>query len=90
MMPHLDFILTDLTGIQSPQLVDDSPVTGKKIVLWDYQGSQRGIPEHQTYYRMNFWHTNEWGVETNANAIEKPLHPFELEVNWMSYDAFNE
>ena len=23
------------------------PVTGKKIVLWDYQGSQRGIPGHQ-------------------------------------------
>ena len=22
------------------------PVTGKKIVLWDYQGSQRGIPQH--------------------------------------------
>ncbi|MDQ6901419.1 MAG: glycoside hydrolase family 16 protein, partial [Bacteroidota bacterium] len=65
------------------------PVNGKKIVLWDYQGSQRGIPQHQTYYRMNFWHTNEWGVETNPNAIEKPLHPYELEVDWMSYEPFN-
>lgn len=61
------------------------PVTGKKIILWDYKGSLRGIPQHPSYYRMNFWHTNEWGVETNFNALERPLHPFELEVDWMSY-----
>ena len=66
------------------------PVTGKKIVLWDYQGSQTGIPQHQTYYRMNFWHTNEWSVETNANAIERPLQPYELEVDWMSYEPFKQ
>jgi len=66
------------------------PATGKKIVLWDYKGSQRGIPQHQSYYRMNFWHTNEWGVETNLNAFEKPLHPYELEVDWMSYSPFNQ
>ena len=64
------------------------PVTGKKIVLWDYQGSQRGIPQHPTYYRINFWHTNEWGVETNLNAIEKPWKRYELEVDWMSYDRW--
>lgn len=62
------------------------PKTGEKIVLWDYQGSQTGIPQHHTRYRMNFWHTNEWAVETNSNAIEKPLHPYELEVDWMRYD----
>ena len=62
------------------------PVTGKKIVLWDYQGSQVGIPQHQTYYRMNFWHTNNWSVETNASAIEKPLQPYELQVDWMKYE----
>jgi beta-glucanase (GH16 family) len=62
------------------------PNNGKKIVLWDYQGSQTGIPENASKYRMNFWHTNAWAVETNANAIEKPLHPYELEVDWMSYD----
>lgn len=66
-----------------------NPVTNKKIVLWNYQGSQRGIPQHQSYYRMNFWHTNEWTTETNAKAIEKPLHPYELEVDWMSYKPFN-
>lgn len=62
------------------------PDTGKKIVLWDYQGSLVGIPQHHTYYRMNFWHTNAWAVETNPNALEKPQQPYELEVDWMSYD----
>ena len=65
------------------------PVTGKKIILWDYQGSQRGIPQPPSYYRMNFWHTSDWAVETNPNSIEKPLHPYELEVDWMKYDPFN-
>ena len=63
------------------------PVTGKRIVLWDYKGSQRGIPQHPSYYRMNFWHTNDWAVETNPASIEKPLHPYELEVDWMKYEA---
>jgi hypothetical protein len=62
------------------------PNTGEKFVLWDYQGSQTGIPQNHTHYRMNFWHTNNWSVETNPNSIEKPLHPYELEVDWMSYD----
>jgi len=63
------------------------PVTGKKIILWDYRGSERGIPQHASYYRMNFWHTNDWAVETNPASIEKPLHPYELEVDWMKYEA---
>lgn len=62
------------------------PATGQKIVLWDYQGSRIGIPQNPTRYRMNFWHTNEWSVETNTKSIEKPQHPYELEVDWMSYD----
>lgn len=64
------------------------PSSGEKIVLWDYQGSTRGIPQHPTLYRMNFWHTNAWPVETNAHAIEKPLQPYELEVDWMGYEPF--
>lgn len=62
------------------------PVTTDTIVLWDYKGSLEGIPLNKTRYRMNFWHTNNWPVETNPNSIEKPLHPYELEVDWMSYD----
>jgi hypothetical protein len=66
------------------------PKTGKKIVLWDYQGSQIGIPQNKTKYRMNFWHTNNWAVETNRSSIEKPTHPYELEVDWMSYDPMKD
>ena len=63
------------------------PVTGKKIVLWDYQGSPLGIPQNQTKYRVNFWHTNNWPVETNPKSIEKPLHPYRLEIDWMKYEV---
>ena len=66
------------------------PKTGNKIVLWDYRGSERGVPQHQSYYRMNFWHTNDWAVETNPAAIEKPQYPYELQVDWMGYDPLNQ
>lgn len=61
------------------------PVTADTVVLWDYSGSQEGIPQNRTHYRMNFWHTDSWPVETNPNSIEKPLYPYETEIDWMSY-----
>ena len=61
------------------------PKNGRKIVLSDYKGSSKGIPLHRSKYRMNFWHTNNWAVETNPKALEKPNYNFELEVDWMSY-----
>jgi hypothetical protein len=63
------------------------PDTKEKIILWDYKGSTVGIPQNPSHYRMNFWHADKWAVETNPNSIEKPLQPYELEVDWMSYDA---
>lgn len=64
------------------------PETADTVVLWDYKGSLEGIPQNHTRYRMNFWYTNSWPVETNPNSIERPLHPYELEVDWMSYHPF--
>lgn len=61
------------------------PETSDTLVLWDYQGSRLGIPQHASKYRMNFWHTNNWSVEGNPKSIEKPEFPFELEVDWMEY-----
>lgn len=69
------------------------PETEEKIVLWDYQGSTpdfSGIPDNRTYYRLNFWHTDNWPVETNPDSIEKPAYPYEVEVDWMSYTPFKE
>lgn len=69
------------------------PTTDEKIILWDYSGSTpdfTGIPTNPTFYRFNFWHTNNWPVETRSNSIEKPLYPYELEIDWMSYTPFKD
>ncbi len=65
------------------------PQSRDTVVLWDYRGSARGIPRHPSRYRMNFWHTDAWSVETNPRSLERPLHPYELEVDWMSYAPFD-
>ncbi|HAM10562.1 MAG: beta-glucanase/beta-glucan synthetase [Bacteroidetes bacterium GWE2_41_25] len=64
------------------------PRTADTVILWDYQGSQLGIPQNHTKYRLNFWHTNNWPVQTNPNSIEKPLDKYELEIDWMSYEPY--
>ncbi|MDO8966154.1 glycoside hydrolase family 16 protein [Algoriphagus sp.] len=63
------------------------PTTADTVVLWDYKG-ERGIPQHPSKYRMNFWHTNNWSVETNPKSLEKPKNRFELEVDWMGYRPY--
>ena len=62
------------------------PTTNEKVIKWDYQGSQVGIPQNASRYRMNFWHTQDWAVETNPNSKERPLDRYELEVDWMSWE----
>jgi beta-glucanase (GH16 family) len=63
------------------------PTTADTVVLWDYKG-ERGIPQHPSKYRMNFWHTDNWSVETNPKSLEKPNRRFELEVDWMGYRPY--
>ena len=68
------------------------PETQERIVLWDYQGSTpnfSGIPDNKTRYLLNFWHTNNWPVHTNQKSIEKPKYPYEVEIDWMSYEPFD-
>ena len=73
------------------------PDTNEKIILFDYQGKElfpgqpapAGIPAVQSRYRLNFWHTNNWPVETNPDSIEKPFYPYELEIDWMAYKPFD-
>lgn len=70
-----------------------NPDTNEKIILWDYQGTEvfpgvpanTGVPVSPTTYLLNFWHTNNWPVDTNPNSIEKPAYPYTLEVDWMKY-----
>jgi len=63
------------------------PVTSDTVVLWDYSGSQRGIPQNASKYRFNFWHTQDWSVVTNPNSLERPIKPYEVEVDWIRYEA---
>lgn len=74
------------------------PVTNEKIILWDYVGKEvfpgqparTGVPVSPTHYLLNFWHTNNWPVETNPASTEKPKYPYALEVDWMSYRPYDE
>jgi hypothetical protein len=55
------------------------------VVLWDYKGSSLGIPQNRSRYRMNFWYTDKWAVETNPKSTERPKHRYRTEIDWMSY-----
>ena len=39
---------------------------------------------------MNFWHTNDWSVDTNPQSKEAPKYPYCLEVDWMKYEPYDE
>ena len=64
------------------------PETGTKVTLWDYRGPVARIPQRPAAYMINFWHTDNWPVVTNANSIEQPDHAFALEVDWASHVPF--
>ena len=71
----------------------EHPETGEKIILWDYKGTTpnfSGIPQPPTTYLMNFWHTNDWSVDTNPRSKEAPKYPYCLEVDWMKYEPYDE
>ncbi len=71
----------------------EHPETKEKIILWDYRGTTpnfSGIPQPPTTYLLNFWHTNNWPVETNPRSIERPAYPYSLEIDWMKYEPYDE
>ena len=71
----------------------EHPETREKIILWDYQGTTpnfSGIPQPPTTYLLNFWHTNDWAVDTNPRSKEAPKYPYFLEIDWMKYEPYDE
>ena len=71
----------------------EHPQTGEKVILWDYRGSTpnfSGIPQPPTTYLLNYWHTNDWAVDTNPRSKEAPKYPYFLEVDWMKYEPYDE
>lgn len=82
------FVFTsgDYRGLR--YLQEHHPDAEERIVLWDYRGSTpdfTGIPTNRTRYRLNFWHTDNWPVDTTPRSKEAPLYPYEVEIDWMSY-----
>lgn len=70
----------------------EHPETQEKIILWDYKGSTpnfSGIPQPPTTYLLNFWHTNDWSVDTNPRSVEAPSYPYSLEIDWMKYEPYD-
>ena len=70
----------------------EHPETQEKIILWDYLGSTpnfSGIPQPPTTYLLNFWHTNDWSVDTNPRSTEAPKYPYSLEIDWMKYEPYD-
>lgn len=71
----------------------EHPETGEKVILWDYRGTTphfSGIPQSPTTYLLNFWHTDNWPVDTNPLSTEKPAYPYSLEIDWMKYEPYDE
>lgn len=71
----------------------EHPDTHDKIILWDYTGTTpnfSGIPQSPTTHLFNFWHTDNWPVDTNPKSIEKPLYPYSIEIDWMKYEPYDE
>lgn len=70
----------------------EHPETGEKIILWDYTGTTpnfSGIPQSPSTHLFNFWHTNDWAVDTNSKSTEKPAYPYTLEIDWMKYEPYD-
>lgn len=70
----------------------EHPETGEKIILWDYTGTTpnfSGIPQPPTTHLLNFWHTDNWPVDTNPKSTEPPKYPYMLEIDWMKYEPYD-
>ena len=71
----------------------EHPETSEKIVLWDYQGTTphySGIPQSPTNFMLNFWHTDNWAVDTNPLATEAPKSTYMMEVDWIKYEPYED
>ena len=64
-----------------------TPDSGKKIVLWDYQGNAARIPARSAYCMINAWHTNNWTPDSRPTAILPPSSPVSAFVDWARFDT---
>lgn len=70
----------------------------EKVILWDYEGKElfpesnapAGIPVIPAYCTSSFWHSTTRLADKLTNAKEAPKYPFELEIDWMTYEPFED
>lgn len=67
-----------------------NPETNDTVVLWDYRGPQSRITQKQASIMLNFWHTNNWPVLTNAKSIETPKDTFSAEFDNVTFTPVGE
>ena len=69
-----------------------------RIVLWEYIGKElfadtyapTGIPVLPAHYATSFWHSTSRLAQGMASAKEAPKYPFEMEIDWMAYEPFDD
>ena len=69
-----------------------------RIVLWEYTGKElfagtyapTGIPVLPAHYTTSFWHSTSRLAQGMASAKEAPKYPFEMEIDWMAYEPFDD
>ena len=69
-----------------------------KVILWEYKGTDLftetyapyGIPVLPAHYTASFWHSTTRLAEGLKAAKEAPKYPFEMEIDWMAYEPFND
>ena len=74
------------------------PGKTEKTILWDYEGKDLfpessvpgGIPALPAYCTASFWHSQSRIANGMTSAKEAPKYPFELEIDWMAYEPFDD
>lgn len=69
-----------------------------RIVLWEYTGKElfagtyapTGIPVLPAHYATSFWHSTSRLAQGMTSAKEAPKYPFEMEIDWMAYEPFDD
>lgn len=70
----------------------------EKVTLWDYEPTElfqgtyspAGIPVLPVHDSFCFWHSKTRLAEGLKSATEAPKYPFELEIDWMSYEPYDD
>jgi hypothetical protein len=65
-----------------------NPVSGQKIILWDYQGPAVRITKRPAALMFNLWHTDKWSPG-GMTAIKSPDSPVSSYLDWASYDEIS-